>query len=101
LGVEVTFSFSGELFEAPVEAPWVFVALPVDAADRIVDLVPRRPGFGSVRVVAQLGSTEWKTSIFPSKEYSTYVLPVKRAVRDAEQVDTGDTVQLTVRIVAE
>jgi len=42
--MDATFAFSGELFESSVEAAWVFVALPGDAADEIVDIVPRRPG---------------------------------------------------------
>ena len=99
--MKLRYTFQAVLFEAPVEAPWVFVSLPADAADEILAMVPRRPGFGSVRVAARIGSTEWSTSIFPSKEHATYVLPVKRAVRDGEQIDTGDTVEVTVCVVVE
>jgi hypothetical protein len=97
--VEATYEFSGELFQTEVEAAWVFVCLPPAASDEIAETLPPRPGFGSVRVEARIGSTEWKTSLFPSKEFGTYLLPVKRSVRDREQVDTGDTVTVTVRII--
>lgn len=97
--MDLRFSFEGRLFEEAVEAAWVFVALPSDVADEIAEGVPRRSGFGSVRVAAQIGATEWATSIFPSKSLRSYVLPVKRAVRDLERVQTGDLVTVTIAIV--
>lgn len=77
----------------------MFVAVPADAADEILDVVPDRPGFGSVRVAAGIGSTRWATSIFPSRELGTYVLPVKRSVRDEEEIDVGDTVEVTLELI--
>jgi hypothetical protein len=81
------FSFEGELFEAAAASAWVFVAVPVSNAEEIRNLAPPRTGFGSVTVFARIGSTRWGTSIFPSKETQSYVLPVKKAVRDAEQIE--------------
>lgn len=95
-----TFSFSGELFEGAVEATWVFLALPSDQAQEIRDLIPRRPGFGSVKVMALIGASEWSTSIFPSKEIDSYVLPIKRSIRDAERIDAGDLVEVSIRLFA-
>ena len=50
-----------------------------------------------IPVLARIGATEWKTSLFAKD--GTYVLPVKVAVRRAEGVDEGDlvAVRLTVR----
>lgn len=94
-----TFSFDKVLYQAAAEAPWVFVTLPITMADEISESVPRRAGFGSVRVAARIGDTEWNTSIFPSKADRSYVLPVKRAVRDREEIDVGDTVHVTIRLI--
>jgi hypothetical protein len=94
-----SFSFQGELFEADAEAAWVFVALPPVDAEEIRELVPRAPGFGSVKVIARIGPVEWQTSIFPSKETKSYVLPVKRSVRETAKIDTGDMVQVTIDLV--
>lgn len=94
-----TFSFDKVLYQAAAEAPWVFVTLPTTMADEISESVPRRAGFGSVRVAARIGDTEWNTSIFPSKADRSYVLPVKRAVRDREEIDVGDTVHVTIRLI--
>ena len=97
--MEAVYSFSGELFQTEVEAAWVFILLPTEAADEIAATIPRRSGFGSVRVACHIGSTEWKTSIFPSKEFGSYVLPVKRSVREREKIATGDTAEVSIRIV--
>ena len=93
--------FDGQLFAWYDDAPdsWVFVALPSELADRIEDSLTGPPrGFGSVRVQVALGGSEWTTSLFPSKELGTYVLPLKRDVRRAEDVEAGDvaTFGLTV-----
>lgn len=92
------YTFSAPLWEYGGEASWVFVTLPREESDEIADRVPWRPGFGSVRVAVQIGSTEWSTSLFPSKELSAYVLPVKRAVRQSEGVDIGETVTVSLRL---
>ena len=44
-----------------------------------------------------IGSTEWRTSVFPSKDAGRFLLPIKASVRKAEAIAEGDvvTVQLT------
>ncbi|WP_062289271.1 DUF1905 domain-containing protein [Demequina phytophila] len=76
---------------------WIFVDLPFDIADEIEDAQtgPRR-GFGAVKVEVAIGATTWRTSIFPSKERRTFVLPVKRAVLKAESLEAGATASLTL-----
>jgi hypothetical protein len=41
-------------------------------------------------VEATIGSTTWSTSIFPDSTRGAYVLPVKKAVRRAEDLEEGD-----------
>ena len=94
--------FDGQLFPWSEDAPdsWVFVALPRDLSDTIEDDLTGPPrGFGSVRVEAGIGASQWTTSIFPSKELGTYVLPVKKAVRRSEDVDAGDVVTITISVL--
>ncbi|WIX90717.1 DUF1905 domain-containing protein [Amycolatopsis sp. DG1A-15b] len=94
--------FEAELWEwdARRADSWVFVSLPAEASDDIRELAaePRR-GFGSVRVRVTIGVTSWKTSIFPDGAREAYVLPLKRAVRQAEGLGVGDTCTVTVELV--
>ena len=90
--------FESEVFrwDAREDSSWFFTAVPPELSEDIREL-PRPPrGFGSVRVRARVGATEWTTSIFPDSTSGTYVLPLKKAVRDAENLVDGGP--LTVRL---
>ena len=94
---------SSHTFEAEVwlwkgNAAWHFVTLPEDLADEIDAMVQGRPsrGFGSVRVEVTVGSTTWRTSIFPDNARGSFLLPLKKAVRQAEGLTDGT--QATVRL---
>jgi len=79
---------------------WHFVSLPPPDADDILEQVGAGgPGFGSVRVSVELGGSRWQTSIFPDSRRGTYVLPIKKAVRTAEQVGAGDVVTVTLTLL--
>jgi hypothetical protein len=94
------FSFRAELWEHDGPGSWHFVSLPADLADQIEEAVGRHAGgFGSVRVEVTVGSTTWRTSIFPDGKRQTYVLPVKKPVRTAEGLSAGSAAQIQLRVV--
>jgi hypothetical protein len=94
-------------FEAPVwlwrsegATSWHFITLPFDTTDAIDDITSDATrGFGSVRVKATIGRTTWATSIFPSKEQMSFILPVKAAVRKAESLAAGSAAQVRLELV--
>ena len=88
------------LWDARRDDSWTFVSLPPEASEEIRELTEgHRRGFGSVRVRARVGSTSWTTSIFPGSGGGPYVLPVKRAVRQAEHLDVGDLAAVTLEVL--
>lgn len=92
--------FTDEMYrwEARVDADWYFVAMPEDLSAEVAELQgPYRRGFGAVRVQATVGSSSWRTSIFPGGD-GRYVLPLKRAIRDAEGLREGRPVTATLEI---
>jgi len=96
-------SFTTEVW-AHGEEPgsWHFVTLPLEVSDEIRDVVgPRPPGFGSVPVVATIGATSWRTSIFPESRSGCFVLPVKKAVRTAEELEAGAPCDVMVAVDVE
>src|SRR5687768_4893241 len=96
------FRFKAELWLwESGEAGWHFVTLPEDAADEITAITAggARRGFGSVRVEVTLGPTTWRTSIFPSTESDSFVLPVKKAVRTAAGIEAGDQVDVDLTLL--
>lgn len=79
---------------------WFFVRLTPEAAEDVRDLTTGPPtGFGSVRVEATIGSSTWQTSVFPDKGSGSFVLPVKKAVRAAEDLDDGTPVTVSLRVL--
>ena len=69
---------------------WHFLTLPFDVTDEIDDITTgKQGGFGSVRVTATIGRTSFTTSVFPSKEQKSFILPVKASVRKAEHLAAG------------
>lgn len=84
----------------PGMAGWHFVTIPVGTSKiikRKFGLYAR--GWGSLPVIAKVGKSEWKTSIFPDKKVGTYLLPLKTEIRRKEAICKGDLVRLCIRIL--
>lgn len=89
-------SFSGEIWFWKGPSPFHFVTVPEDECgvlESISGLVTY--GWGMIPVSAEIGGTWWTTSLFPKD--GGYIVPVKDAVRRAESLEVGDTVE--VRLV--
>jgi hypothetical protein len=54
-------------------------------------------GFGSLKVRARIGESAFATSVFPSKSQG-WLLPVKAAVRKAEDLVEGDAVEVVLEV---
>jgi hypothetical protein len=83
----------------PGMAGWHFVSIPKAQSAKIKALFgAMKRGWGSLPVVATIGKTSWKTSIFPDKKTGTYLLPLKSDVRKKEKISVGDLVILGLDI---
>ncbi len=98
----MSYSFEAEVWEWDAKASWFFLSVPGDVADDIEEIHGHRAGgFGSVRVEVTIGSSTWRTSLFPSKQERTYVLPLKKSVRHAENLDPGSTAAVELVVVGD
>jgi uncharacterized protein DUF1905 len=92
----VELEFSGEVWFWRGPSPYHFVTVPEDESAELQETAALVSyGWGMIPVEAGIGSTRWRTSLFPRS--GGYVVPLKDLVRDAEGIDVGDTV--TVRLV--
>jgi hypothetical protein len=84
-------------------AAWFFITIDGEAGEALsATALMRRMektlrGFGSLKVTARIGDSEFKTSLFPSKELG-WMLPVKASVRKAEGVSEGDVVEVVLEV---
>lgn len=90
-------TFSGPLFEWRGPAPFVFVAVPTEQAEVIAEVASLVTyGWGVIPATVAVGATTWTTSLFPRD--GGYLVPLKVAIRRAEQLDIGDTATITLRL---
>lgn len=95
------YAFRAELWQYDGPGAWYFVCLPTDVADEIrARFGPPASSFGSIKVEAAVRETRWTTSLFPDKTRRTYLLPIKKAVRVAENLEIGDVTTISLRLMA-
>jgi len=92
-------TFTGEVWYWRGPSPYYFVTVP-ERPCRELRAVAKDVtyGWGMIPVRARSAGTEWETSLFPKD--GRYVVPVKDAVRRAEDVDDGDTVTVQLTVAA-
>ena len=94
----MAWTFDAELWRHESFPAWAFIALPEDVSDAVSVLGGPPRGFGAVKVEVGVGASTWQTSVFPDPARG-YVMPVKAAVRRAERLTLGDTVEVRLRLV--
>lgn len=86
--------FDAEIWLYDGQGAWHFVTLPEAQGTELKALSPAiaKKGFGSIKVSANIGQTAWETSVFPDKKSGSYLLPIKKEILEAEDLDVGSTV---------
>lgn len=97
--MEVKFDLKGKLWKYEGKAAWFFFTIDTDTSNEIKTLNDVFAGFGSVKVEVTIGSSVWLTSLFPNKKTGEYFLPIKAAVRKQEDLNEGDMVDYSVKLM--
>jgi hypothetical protein len=90
-------SFAGELWHWRGPSPFHFVTVPDEESAElhaVANMVTY--GWGVIPVTAMIGDTQWTTSLFPKN--GGYLVPIKAAVRSAEDLALGDTVSIVLDV---
>jgi len=104
--MDIHFHFSAPLWVYSAQSNWHFVTLPQHRAEEIkffrqLSSYSKVKGFGSIKVSVVSAHNEWRTSIFPDKASQSYLLPIKAAIRKAENWSAGDMINLELRLLLE
>ncbi len=93
----VELEFSGEIIYWRGPSPFHFVTVP-DEQSAAIEAVSAMVtyGWGVIPVKARIGNTDFQTSLFPKGDL--YLVPVKVAVRKAEQLELGDRVTIRLNL---
>jgi len=94
-------TFHSLVFVYPGMAAWRFIRVPREiSADITKKFGKAKRGWGSLPVTVTVGKTTWETSIFPDAKSSTYLLPLKAAVRKKEKMMDDERATVTLQIRA-
>ena len=94
---EPDLEFTGEVVEWRGPAPFHFVVVPPDEAQWLQEISQDVTyGWGTIPVTVRVGATDFTTSLWPRK--GAFVVPLKDAVRAAEDVGLGDVVTVSLWI---
>ena len=93
----MNIEFSGKIWYWRGPSPYFFVTVPEEQSrdlKAISGLVTY--GWGMIPVTARIGKTAWQTSLFPKD--GRYLVPLKDKIRNAEQLEEGDTVTVELEV---
>jgi hypothetical protein len=95
------YSFSSKVWRYQEFGGWHFLNVPRAESQEIKELFSgvKRRGWGAVPVNVTIGATTWKTSIFPSKKEGVYLLALKKEVREKENINEDDTINVNMHIL--
>ncbi|MFZ4721482.1 MAG: DUF1905 domain-containing protein [Ilumatobacteraceae bacterium] len=94
----MSLSFSGTVWEWRGPAPFHFVSVPPEGVEQIQEVASGVTyGWGMIPVAVTIGGTTWTTSLWPKN--GGYVVPLKDRVRDAEEIDLDDVVEVHLEVV--
>lgn len=78
-------------------APYHFVKVPAKQCDELAAAAKLVSyGWGMVPVEVTIGKTTFTTSLWPKD--GGYIVPIKNAAREAEDLELGETVTLTLTV---
>ncbi len=78
---------------------WTFISLPKNISREIrKSLKHEEEGWGRLKVIAKIGDTEWKTAIWFDTKVDTYILPLKKDIRQKENIELNKTITATLLI---
>lgn len=89
--------FRGEIIYWRGPAPFHFVEVPEEqsaAIEAVSSMVTY--GWGCIPVTGRIGRTDFTTSLFPKADM--YLVPIKVAVRRAEDLALGDEVDIRLHL---
>lgn len=90
------WAFTGEVISWRGPAPYLFVPMTPDDSDDLKEAARGLIYWGQVPVIVTIGGTQFTTALFPRD--GRYLVPVRAAVQQAEQIGEGAVVAVRLRV---
>jgi hypothetical protein len=93
----VVTKFKGAMIEWRGPSPFFFVPVPDVPSKKIKAMAAQLTyGWGVIPVLGKIGKTEFSTALIPKS--GLYYLPIKNAVRFAEELEVGAEVTVSISV---
>lgn len=95
------YTFVSKIWMFGGEGSWYFANLPKDMSKEIKQITSHSKNtFGSVKVLVNINKTSWHTSLFPDSKSKCYVVPIKKSIRNAENLKIDQTINIRIKLLA-
>ena len=89
--------FQGSMIEWRGPSPFYFVPIPEGSSKKIKAMAAQLTyGWGVIPVLGKIGKTDFSTALIPKD--GLYYLPIKNAVRFAENLEVGSEVSVSISL---
>ena len=96
---QIKYEFTAAPWQYKAPGGWYFISVPEDVSKEIREnLKWQEEGWGRLKITAEIGSSNWKTSIWFDTKRGTYLLPLKADVRKKEKIETGKDIEVIIWI---
>ena len=93
----VKIKFHGVMIEWRGPSPFFFVPVPEGPSQKIKAMAAQLTyGWGVIPVLGRIGKTDFSTALIPKD--GLYYLPIKNAVRFAEELHVGSEVAVSISL---
>ena len=90
--------FTGKIIYWRGPSPFYFVTVPIDQSQEIKSISKIVTyGWGVIPANVTIGKTLFYTALFPKDRH--YLVPIKKSVRDAENLDIDDEISLQLEFL--
>lgn len=87
------FSVRAKVQKCEGKGRWHFIHLNKKLSDKVRSLNTKKMAWGYVPIMVMIGKTNWKTTLFPTKE-KVYMLALNAEVRKKEGIEVGKMVKV-------
>lgn len=93
----MNYTFKNEIWYWRGPAPFYFVSIPEPISEEIREFSSDLSyGWGVIPVNVTIGETTFSTAMFPKD--GCYAVPIRKAVRDTEELELGDVIEVSVEV---
>lgn len=99
MSVKIPYAFNATIWQHPAEGGWFFVSLPAELASEIRQHSKwKEEGWGRLKVTAKIGENAWATAMWFDTKQQTYLLPIKKLIREKGQLEINQNIDVVVWI---